>query len=116
MKIGRQAIADIKVVNDDKIDNIKYIEKLMDETVKEANLHVVDKIIYKFKPIGISAVYILAESHFTLHTWPEKNYVAVDIFTCGETINPSKDCEIISKKFNSKEYNIKEIERCNNEL
>ena len=53
------------------------------------------------------------ESHLTVHTWTEYN-LAVDVFTCGNNINPKDACEVIAKIFKSKNYEIRQIERGNN--
>lgn len=114
MGVGRHAIADIYDCCKDKIDDIDYIKKIIFDSAECANLHIVDSKFHKFEPIGISGVLILSESHLTVHTWPEYNYLAVDVFTCGNRIDPKKACEIIAKKFQSKKYEIKEIERGKN--
>lgn len=111
MGVGKHAIADIYMCNCPNMDNINYVKKLIFKSAKEANLTVVNSQFHKFNPIGISGVLILAESHLTIHTWPEYNYIAIDIFTCGQNINPSKACEKIAKNFKSNNYDIKEFER-----
>ncbi len=68
-------------------------------------------MFHKFSPIGISGVLLLPESHLTIHTWPEYNYIAIDVFTCGTKVKPTKTCEIIAKRFNTDNYVISELER-----
>lgn len=111
MAVGRHAIADIYNCNCPKMDDLKYIKNLVMTSAKEAKLTVVDNKFYKFNPIGISGVLILSESHLTIHTWPEYNYIAVDVFTCGAEINPVNACKIIAKNFDSKSMMIREFER-----
>lgn len=111
MTIGRHAIADLYNCNSLNLDNLDYIKNLILQSAKEANLTVVNSVFHKFNPIGISGVLILSESHLTIHTWPEYNYVAIDVFTCGKKINPTEACEIIAKKFNASVYSINELER-----
>jgi S-adenosylmethionine decarboxylase len=53
----------------------------------EAGATVVDSVFHGFNPHGVSGAIVIAESHITVHTWPEFNYAAIDIFTCGETID-----------------------------
>lgn len=111
MSVGRHAIIDVYECKIDKIDDLKFIKDMLVESAKEANLHIVDQIFHKFSPIGISGVLILAESHLTIHTWPEYNFAAIDVFTCGTKFDPKEVCEIIAKRLKSSKYEIKEIKR-----
>ena len=110
MNVGKQSTIDIYDCKAD-IDNLDLIKSILVESAKEANLHVVDVIFHKFEPIGISGVVILAESHITIHTWPEYKFVACDAFTCGTNMNPRSVLEIISEKLGSNKYNIKDFSR-----
>ena len=62
------------------------------------------------KEQGISGVAVLAESHISVHTWPERNYVAFDIFMCGDT-SPEIGAEHLIKTFNPKRKVVKIIKR-----
>ncbi len=111
MTIGRQAIMDVYDYKKIDVENIEEIKEMLIKSAKESNLHIVDSKFHKFEPIGISGVLILAESHLTIHTWPEYNYIAIDIFTCGNSINPVAACEIIAKNICSNNFDIKYYER-----
>ena len=111
MEVGRHAIANIYNCKIDDMDNVEKIKEIIMEAANETKLHIVDSIFHKFSPIGISGVLILSESHLTIHTWPEYNFIAIDVFTCGTSFNPERTCEIIAKKFKSDTYDIKEIKR-----
>lgn len=113
MAIGRQAIMDIYDYKEIDIENLDLIKRLLFESAKESNLHIVDYKFHKFDPIGISGVLVLAESHLTIHTWPEYNYIAIDVFTCGNKINPVFACEVIAKNLCSDNYKIEYFERGN---
>ena len=96
--LGRHCIVDIIYFKYGRMDSIEYIKNVLIESSLESKLHIVDEKFYKFNPIGISGVLILSESHITIHTWPEYNFVAVDAFTCGNNMDPYCVCEKISKK------------------
>lgn len=64
------------------------VERLMVHAAKEAGATVVSSHCNRFEPHGISGVVILAESHLTIHTWPEHGYAAVDLFSCGAQVKP----------------------------
>lgn len=111
MILGKHAIIDIKNCKDCDIDDMNFIKTTLMDSCKSANLTVVDNKFHKFDPIGISGVIVLAESHIAIHTWPEYQFVAIDVFTCGQAINPRIVCETIAKKLNSDQIVIKEFNR-----
>ncbi len=93
------------------IDSPGRIEKILLAAVKEAKSTPLQAVVHKFSPHGITGVVLLAESHIAVHTWPEINYVAVDIFTCGRKSMPEKALEYLQKAFQPKKIVIKKINR-----
>lgn len=67
-----------------RLDDIDLISLAMRDIAEESGLFVLHSYFHKFEPQGVTGVLVISESHFTIHTWPEKNYAAVDFFTCGE--------------------------------
>ena len=85
---GKHLIIDIKnIKNEDIINDIDKLKTIMDTICKKYNFNVLQKIEHKFEPQGISIVYLLSESHMTIHTFPEKKYIAFDLYTCREYLN-----------------------------
>jgi S-adenosylmethionine decarboxylase proenzyme len=66
---------------------------------------------HRFSPQGVSGVVVIAESHLSVHTWPEYGYAAVDVFTCGTTVNPQMAAEVLIERLGSKSHSITEIPR-----
>ena len=66
---------------------MEKIRTILDSVVSKSGLHVISSSFHQFEPQGVSAVYLLSESHLSVHTWPEYGYVALDIFTCGDDDN-----------------------------
>lgn len=93
------------------IDDEKRIKKILVEAVKRSKSIPLEIAIHKFHPQGITGVIILAESHIALHAWPEYNYLAVDIFTCGKETTPFKALEYLKKEFKPKEVEVKVVKR-----
>jgi len=93
------------------IEDSKKIEKILILAAKKANNTPLEVTIHKFSPQGITGVVLLAESHIALHLWSEFNYLAIDIFTCGERAMPYKALEYLKKIFKPKIVQIKEIKR-----
>ena len=65
----------------------------------------------KFEPQGVTAIELLAESHISIHTWPESNYSAVDIFTCGQNIMPELASQYLIEALKAEEHYLRAIER-----
>jgi len=93
------------------IENSKKIEKILIEATKKAGNTPLKVVIHKFNPQGITGVVLLAESHIALHGWPEFNYLAIDIFTCGEKAMPYKALDYFKKIFQPKRVEIRKIKR-----
>lgn len=93
------------------INNPQKIEKILIEAVKKSKNTPLKLAIHKFSPQGITGVILLAESHIAIHTWPEFNYVAIDIFTCGEKASPYKSLDYFKKIFQPQKVELKEIKR-----
>lgn len=93
------------------IESSKEIEKLLLGAVKEANNTPLKVAIHKFQPQGITGIVLLAESHMAIHVWPEFNYTAIDIYTCGDKSNPVKALEHLKKELKPQKVEIKKIKR-----
>ncbi|XOA42564.1 MAG: adenosylmethionine decarboxylase [Candidatus Nealsonbacteria bacterium] len=93
------------------IEDSKEIEKILITAAEKGGNTPLEVTTHKFLPQGITGVVLLAESHIALHAWPEYNYLAIDIFTCGEKAFPDKSLNYLRKKFNPKKVEIKKIKR-----
>ena len=93
------------------IERPERIKKILIGAAKAANNTPLKVTIHKFNPQGITGVILLAESHIAISTWPEINFVAIDIFTCGEKTMPYKALEYLKKEFQPKKVELKEIKR-----
>ncbi|MBQ03344.1 adenosylmethionine decarboxylase [Candidatus Bathyarchaeota archaeon] len=93
-------------LNDDK-----FLVNILEKAAVKAGSTVVDQLVYKFHPVGVSVFLILAETHISIQTWPEHGYAAVDIFICGEGKSPSAAWELIKKRLMPGSFEIKEITR-----
>ena len=80
------------------LDDKEFIRMLLFRATKECNSTLLNLAVHKFDPQGVTSIAMLAESHISIHTWPEWNYAAVDLFMCGET-DPMKGAEILRQAF-----------------
>ena len=93
---------------------LRSLENVRDALVsaaKEAKATIIDISFHEFNPFGISGMVVIAESHLSIHTWPEYNYAAVDIFTCGDVIKPEVAAASIIERFESKSPSMVEMKR-----
>lgn len=86
--LGRHILVEFYECNPELLNDVNYVEKAMVDGTKKAKATIIKSTFHKFAPHGVSGVVVIAESHVAIHTWPEYGYAAVDIFTCGETIDP----------------------------
>ena len=93
------------------LTSVSKIKDLMTKAGKIGNFNVVKRCFHQFKPYGVSGVMVLKESHFTIHTWPEHQYAAVDIFLCDTNINIENVVKYLCGIFSTNNYKIKEIDR-----
>lgn len=108
---GQHLICEYYECNSNTLDNLEKMEQLLLEAAHRANAKVINKFFHKFSPNGITGVVMLAESHISIHTWPDLNYAAVDIFTCGEKTTPVLAYEYMVELLNSKKHELKNITR-----
>jgi len=109
--LGRQILVEFYKCNSDILNDLKKIEKYMLEACVLAKATIVKHTFHEFSPFGVSGVVVIAESHVAIHTWPEYNYAAVDIFTCGESIDPWVIFKYLEEKFESLQSSNMELKR-----
>jgi len=109
--LGRHVLAEIYGCRFEVLNDIKMVQDIMINAALEAGAEVREFVFHKFSPQGISGVVVISESHLAIHTWPELGYAAVDVFTCGEKVNPWDACNYLAEKFGSNYVNANEIER-----
>jgi len=102
---------ELRECNSRILDNLEKVQDAMVTAAKMAKATIVDVAFHEFNPFGISGVVVIAESHLTIHTWPEYGYAAVDIFTCGDVIKPEEAAAYLINRFESKNPSIVEIKR-----
>lgn len=66
---------------------------------------------HRFEPHGVTALGLLAESHISIHTWPERGYAACDLFTCGAQAEPEAACRLLVEAFECPRYTLRRLER-----
>ena len=95
----------------EKLNDESFLRCTLNRAAKLANATVLNLISNKFEPQGVTAIALLAESHISIHTWPESNYSAVDIFTCGQNMLPELASEYFIQVLKAEEHSLHIIER-----
>ncbi|TAN39952.1 MAG: adenosylmethionine decarboxylase [Nitrospirae bacterium] len=109
--LGTHLLVELRDCNPEIIKDLKQVKNILVSAAKEAQATIVDISFHEFNPFGISGMVIIAESHFSIHTWPEYGYAAVDIFTCGDIIKPETAAKFLIEQFQSKSPSIVELKR-----
>ena len=97
--------------NYEKLNDESFLRCTLNRASKLAKATVLNLISNKFEPQGVTAIALLAESHISIHTWPESNYSAVDIFTCGQNMLPELASQYLIKALKANEHFLRVIER-----
>lgn len=102
---GRHLIIDFW--NCQRLDDLSFIEQTLTDAAASAGATLLHIHLHHFTPNGgVSGVVVLAESHISIHTWPERGYAALDIFMCGDT-QPEKAVELLKQRFQPQRADIK---------
>jgi S-adenosylmethionine decarboxylase proenzyme len=94
--LGRHLILEIWDADPHLLDDAHALEQLLLQAARAANATVIQSVFHHFSPYGVSGVVVIAESHLTIHTWPEYRYAAIDIFTCGPKMDLEAAVEVIA--------------------
>jgi S-adenosylmethionine decarboxylase len=108
---GRHLILDLYECDPALLDNYEELERLLQVALNMAGAKILRMFGEKFNPQGVTLLALLAESHASIHTWPELGYAAVDLYTCGDTTKTDKAASFLKNKLGSKQYEEKELVR-----
>ena len=86
--VGRHVLVEYYGCDAEILGDASLLEKAVVKAAKDAGATVLNSTFHQFAPVGTSGVVVIQESHLAIHTWPEFQYAAVDLFTCGDMIDP----------------------------
>ena len=109
--LGRHILVELYNCDAEVLNDLHYVERSMKEAAVRARSTIVDAVFRRFDPHGISGVVVIAESHLAVHTWPEYGYAAVDLFTCGEKVDPWSARDYLAEAFRAGDSQCREIPR-----
>jgi len=109
--LGRHILLELHDCDSGILKDPVQIETIMREAALAARATIVKSIFHHFNPFGVSGVVVIAESHLSIHTWPEYGYAAVDFFTCGEDVDPWIAHHYVAEKLKAKSKSSIEMKR-----
>ena len=109
--IGRHCILELYECDHVKLNDEAFIRTTITSSAKITGATLINLVTHSFKPQGVTGLALLAESHISIHTWPEIGYAAIDVFTCGDHTMPEKACKLMSKEFLAKHFSFKNVVR-----
>ena len=110
-QLGRHLIVEMMGSPYHRLNNITFIDNVFREACTIGSLTLLKMQLHQFEPFGVSGVAVLAESHISIHTWPEKSYAALDIFVCGKNANPELALKYIEEQMEATSLNVKTFDR-----
>ena len=111
MSNGRHLILDLYDCDSEALDNYDLLEEWLRNALLISKATILRIIGEKFEPQGVTLLALLAESHASIHTWPEMGYAAVDLYTCGDTTNTHKAAEFLKYKLKAQTSEERELTR-----
>jgi S-adenosylmethionine decarboxylase len=108
---GRHLILDLYDCDPNILDDYGELQRLLEASLVMAKANILRIIGEKFEPQGVTLLALLAESHASIHTWPEIGYAAIDLYTCGDTTQTHKAAEFLKTKLKASNSDEKELTR-----
>ncbi|WP_163581591.1 adenosylmethionine decarboxylase [Gracilibacillus saliphilus] len=109
--MGRHVIAELWECNIDMLNDIERLERIFVNAALKAGAEVREVAFHKFAPFGVSGVVIISESHLTIHSFPEHGYASIDVYTCGDIIDPNVAVAYIEEHLEAKSTEKMEVPR-----
>ena len=108
--VGKQVLMDVKNINRDKLKTVEMIRPFMEKIIEELKLNVVGECSHQFEknglPHGATMIYLLSESHLSVHTFVDEGKITLDLFTCSLGVENEKIKSIIKEYFEVNALNI----------
>ncbi|MGB2757466.1 MAG: adenosylmethionine decarboxylase [Acidimicrobiia bacterium] len=109
--LGTHILLDCFEVQSGSLNDPGELVSMLERAATQANATILASHQHRFEPHGVSALCILAESHISIHTWPEQRCATVDIYTCGDTAKPTAAAELILFELSPRRHQLVTIDR-----
>ena len=104
--VGMHCILELHGCPPDLLNDVMFVRDAIEHASTQSLSTLLKLTSHQFYPQGVTAVGLLAESHVSIHTWPEHGYAAVDIFTCGEDAEPQRACQYLTERFAARKHSL----------
>ncbi|MFO0632157.1 MAG: adenosylmethionine decarboxylase [Nannocystaceae bacterium] len=108
---GRHSMIELHGCPRELLDDLEAVRAAMHAAVAVARGTLLGECNHRFSPHGVTVVGLLAESHISVHTWPEHGYAAADVFTCGEHGEPAAGCLQLAQSLRAQRWELRTVER-----
>lgn len=109
--LAKHILIEYKDCNSKLLNDIEYLKAVLIDVAQQIGATRIQESFHQFSPQGVSGVVIIAESHISIHTWPEYDYAAVDVFTCGDVIDPKEAVKPLTDKLKARSVSYIELKR-----
>lgn len=109
--LGRHILAEMYDCDPEVLNDQDLVCEVMVTAALQAGAEIREVAFHKFSPQGVSGVVVISESHLAIHTWPELGYAAVDVYTCGDRVNPWDACNYIVERLRAGRVQATEVKR-----
>ncbi|MEB3351325.1 MAG: adenosylmethionine decarboxylase [Cyanobacteriota bacterium] len=109
--VGKHCILELYNCDPSRLDDEAFLRDTITSAAKRAGATLLNLITHRFEPQGVTGLALLAESHISIHTWPESGYAAVDVFTCGDHTMPEKACQILWEELGAGHHKLTSFRR-----
>ena len=111
--LGKHLLLEYHDCDTDSINDVARVEQALLDAAESCGATIIKSVFHGFNPIGVSGVVVISESHLAIHTWPEHGFAAVDVFTCGDTVDPHVAHALLKERFGAQKVKILEVKRGN---
>lgn len=110
--LGKHVIVELMDCDRQRISDCDFLRNALLSACRAAGATILGDMFHVFSPYnGVSGVIIIAESHLSVHTWPEYGYAAVDIFACGNTLHPYEAVDLMVRELRAADHSVVELDR-----
>jgi S-adenosylmethionine decarboxylase len=109
--VGKHCILELYACDSSRLDDEAFLRDTITTAAKRAGATLLNLITHRFEPQGVTGLALLAESHISIHTWPESGYAAVDVFTCGDHTMPERACAVLAAELGASSHKLTSFRR-----
>ncbi|MFM7453914.1 MAG: adenosylmethionine decarboxylase [Cyanobium sp.] len=109
--VGKHCILELYACDSARLDDEAFLRDTITAAAKRAGATLLNLITHRFEPQGVTGLALLAESHISIHTWPESGYAAVDVFTCGDHTMPERACAVLAAELGADSHKLTSFRR-----